>query len=323
MTMSNEIMVSINCITYNQEQYIEEAINSFLKQKTSFSFEILIHDDASTDRTPEILKKYEETYPDIIKVIYQTENQYRKGKRVISINGKEARGKYMAFCEGDDYWTDPNKLQKQVDFMEAHSEYSLCTHSADVIDVNTKDIIRTVRPSKENRDFNTKEIILKDGSLFPTNSILCKTSLFKELPLFYHNAPVGDYPMVIYFSLKGKVYYMDEIMSIYRVGVIGSWSTNMKKNVQYYVEQKKRIIKMLQEINEYTNYNYNATINKRIYLVQKDKIKQIAFNLPMKEVIKHFFDCSELNLVRKIKYWCVMFLAKPYYVVRYKNKNIK
>ena len=109
---SKNPLVSICCITYNHEKFIKDAIEGFLMQKTDFPIEILIHDDASTDGTTEIIKKYEKEYPDLIHAVYQTENQYSQGKKVFPILANQASGKYIALCEGDDYWTDPLKLQK-------------------------------------------------------------------------------------------------------------------------------------------------------------------------------------------------------------------
>ena len=120
--------VSICCITYNHEKYIEDALKGFLIQKTDFPFEILIHDDASTDRTAEIIREYEKKYPKIIKPIYQKENQYSKGIKIVNptFNFPRAKGKYIAMCEGDDYWTDPKKLQIQKDFLDANPDYVIC-----------------------------------------------------------------------------------------------------------------------------------------------------------------------------------------------------
>ena len=127
-------MVSINCIAYNQERYISDAIEGFLRQQTDFGYEILIHDDASTDRTAGIIEDYTRRYPDLIKPLYQTENQYSKGIKVgTAFNLPRAKGKYVAFCEGDDYWTDPEKLQKQVDYMESHPECSMCCHAVKLV----------------------------------------------------------------------------------------------------------------------------------------------------------------------------------------------
>lgn len=126
-----EPLVSICCLTYNHAKYVRQCIDGFLMQKTSFPIEILVHDDASTDGTDVILQEYESKYPNIIFPIYETENKYSNGYRGrmdIVFNYSRARGKYIASCEGDDYWTDPMKLQKQVDFMESHPEYSVCFH---------------------------------------------------------------------------------------------------------------------------------------------------------------------------------------------------
>lgn len=130
------VVVSVHCLTYNHEKFIAEAIESFLMQKTNFKFEILIHDDASTDRTPEIIKEYELKYPGLIKPIFQTENQYSKRKSFNTLNLNNlirAKGKYIAVCEGDDYWIDPYKLQKQVDMMEKNPNCSLCVHGGYIV----------------------------------------------------------------------------------------------------------------------------------------------------------------------------------------------
>ena len=124
-------LVTIACVIYNQEKYIDEAIDGFLMQKVSFPYEILIHDDASTDRTAKIINEYARKYQDIIKPLFQKDNQYSKGKKpFIDYVFPRAEGKYIALCEGDDYWTDPYKLQKQYDILEANSQYPMCFHNA-------------------------------------------------------------------------------------------------------------------------------------------------------------------------------------------------
>lgn len=131
--MTFQPLVSICCITYNHESYIRETIEGFLMQKTKFPIEVLIHDDESTDKAADIIREYENKYPDIIKPIYQFDNKYSKGISVsVTYNFPRARGKYIAMCEGDDYWTDPSKLQKQVDFMEVNPDCSLCFHASKV-----------------------------------------------------------------------------------------------------------------------------------------------------------------------------------------------
>ncbi|RLA52874.1 MAG: glycosyltransferase family 2 protein [Gammaproteobacteria bacterium] len=120
---SENPVVSVCCTTFNHENYIGEAIDSFLMQKTNFPFEIIVRDDCSTDRTSSILRDYVHKYPDLIKPIYEAENQYSKGVKAMPVVYKKAVGAYFALCEGDDYWTDPLKLQKQVNFLQKNAEY--------------------------------------------------------------------------------------------------------------------------------------------------------------------------------------------------------
>jgi len=260
--LRNEILVSIICNTYNHENYIADAIESFLMQKTNFKYEIMIHDDASTDKTAEIVKKYEAKYPDIIKPIYQKENQYSKGIKVDILNGGRAVGKYHALCEGDDYWTDPYKLQKQADFLEANSDYSLCVHAATVIDAIAKRKISNMRPSNANRDFSTEDIIYGGGGIFATNSMFYRRIKTEIIPDFFNKASVGDYPLIIYLSLIGKIYYIDEFMSVYRYAVPGSWSVRTSSNIKNGLRHNDEISNMLDELNIYTDHVYNSIIEK-------------------------------------------------------------
>ncbi|SFF46453.1 glycosyltransferase family 2 protein [Sunxiuqinia elliptica] len=139
-------VVSICCITYNHQKYIRKALEGFLLQKTNFPIEVIIHDDASNDGTDEIIKEYSERYPELFITILQTENQWSQGIRPSpTYVWPRARGKYIALCEGDDYWTDPNKLQRQVDFLEENPEFSFCCHRYK-IDPIVKDSTKEVYP---------------------------------------------------------------------------------------------------------------------------------------------------------------------------------
>nr|WP_299034098.1 glycosyltransferase family 2 protein [uncultured Tenacibaculum sp.] len=214
------IKVSINCITYNHEDYIEDCLKGFLAQKTNFDFEVLIHDDASTDNTQEIIKRYEKEYPKIIKPIYQVENQYSKGKIVsFDFNFPRAQGKYLAMCEGDDYWTDVNKLQKQVDFLENNEDYSMCIHNAMKVSLfngvkepfNKNMVSQTIYP---------KDVILKSW-FSPTASFLFRNNkLFKNTPKW--EGANGDMILLFINATLGKIYYSNEIMSVYNLGTPSS-----------------------------------------------------------------------------------------------------
>ena len=153
----NTSLVSICCVTYNHAQFIRKCLDGFLMQQTDFLVEILIHDDCSTDGTTEIIREYEAKYPDLIFPLYEEENQYQQGKaaEIDFYNYRRARGKYIAYCEGDDYWTDPLKLQKQVDFMEANLEYSVCFHGFEEYDVRNQQTRKI--------DFSTKGDFVDGG----------------------------------------------------------------------------------------------------------------------------------------------------------------
>lgn len=278
--MANEIMVSIECTSYNHENYIAEALDSMLMQKTDFAFEILIHDDASTDRTAEIIKSYEQQYPDIVKPIYQTENQYSKGVLVELFNLKRARGKYLAICEGDDYWTDPEKLQKQVDYMEVHPECSMCVHAAERVSAVTKKTVSTMRPSHKEKNYSVEEVIEGGGDLFATNSIMYSRKRIPEMPEYYLNATIGDYPLVICGALNGTVYYMDQNMSAYRVEVKGSWTDVQVADLAQKQKHLQDVADLLDDINAYTDFKYDSVISRtkkrdRFYILLKQmKIKE-------------------------------------------------
>lgn len=288
--MANEIMVSVDCTSYNHEQFIAEALESMLAQQTDFAFEILIHDDASTDRTAEIIKSYEEKYPDIIKPIYQTENQYSKGVLVEEFNLKRAKGKYLAVCEGDDYWTSPHKLQKQVDYMEAHPECSMCVHAAERVSAVTGKTVSLMRPSSKNKIYTVEETIEGGGDLFATNSILYSREKISVMPDFYLNATVGDYPLVIWGALCGTVYYLNENMSAYRVDVKGSWTTIQVSDIAKKQKHLQEVAEMLDEINVFTHYKYDHAISRtkrrdRFYIM----LKQLKIKETMKKGYRQFY----------------------------------
>ena len=163
-------LVSVCCITYNHEPYIRNAIEGFLMQETDFPFEIIIHDDASTDRTAEIVSSYTVQYPNIMKPIIQTENQYSKGAEIFStFVFPKARGHYLALCEGDDYWTDKKKLQIQVGFLNDNNRYILSAHNATIINGNNKISAAMVLPKKKEHDYSSSDLA-KGRILFPTAS---------------------------------------------------------------------------------------------------------------------------------------------------------
>lgn len=217
--MSDNILVSIECITYNHIKYISQALDSILMQETDFKFEVIIHDDASTDGTTEIIKEYERRYPTLIHPIYQTENQFSKrGFTYISqLILKEVKGKYLAQCEGDDYWTDPHKLQKQVGFLESHPDYSMCFHQGRIHyeGKNIPDVIATDK--LENREYTGLE--LYKHYLPITCSVVMRTEVLRSaIYQQYLNSsiPFGDLPEFLSCAHCGRIWGMTDNMAVYR-----------------------------------------------------------------------------------------------------------
>lgn len=260
----SDIKVSIICNTYNHEKYIKDALNGFLMQKAEFKYEILIHDDASTDGTADIIREYEEKFPDIIKPIYQNVNQYSQNIDVTFAHQlPRAKGTYIALCEGDDYWTDSLKLQKQFSLMEKHPEIDICAHTASVMNASTNKIFSYIKPSNKQSIFNIEEVIIGGGSFVATNSLFYRKSLNIQIPEFRDFLPL-DYTLQIHGALRGGMLYLPENMSTYRYLVPGSW-TNRMKNVKMYDEHYKKMQKMLELLDCYTEGKYTDTIKERSY----------------------------------------------------------
>ena len=215
-------VVSICCAAYNHVLFIRQCLDGFVMQKTNFPFEVLIHDDASTDGTQDIIREYEAKYPDIIKPIYQKENQYSKGVRVSLVyNYSRVRGKYVALCEGDDYWTDPYKLQKQVDFLEAHPDYVMCSHRHDDYIQEKGEMLYD--KTENETDYDLKSLIRGEWHFHP----LTVMYRFSELD----RSEYGKYPVnmdvVLFFELLkrgGKGHCFSDVMAVYRHHSQGVWS---------------------------------------------------------------------------------------------------
>ncbi|MFC1781363.1 glycosyltransferase [Planctomycetota bacterium] len=209
-----EPVVSVKMITYNHEQYIAQAIESVLEQKTEFSFELVIGEDCSTDRTREIVFDYQKKYPDIIRVITSGKNV---GARKNSMRTLKARcGKYIALCEGDDYWTNPNKLQKQVDFLDANHDYVICFHWAGWLNQESGRIIHWKYGPPVIKSYYTEDDLLEHSNFIPTCSTVYRTKLFDKIPDWYYKVEIGDFPLHILNAQHGKIGFIDEPMAVYR-----------------------------------------------------------------------------------------------------------
>lgn len=331
---NTDIMVSIKCLAYNHERYIRKALDSFLMQKTNFKFEIVIHDDASTDNTTAIIREYEEKYPDIIKPIYQTENQYKRGNFISESRNfidPKFRGKYVAFCEGDDYWTDPDKLQTQVDYLEANPDCSYTFHNAClVLEDGTlfsgkflpdNSIFKSFAFKNRDKKYYTGDVI--NLAFIPTASIVARTEYVIQRRDFCENAICGDLPLRLSLSLDGYGYYFNRVMSAYRTGNPNSASGQAAKSKEAIMKTFYGHKAILDGFNQYTKYRWDKEIEYdlkrrefRSYFQTGDfqKIKEKGLDVFMKKETTTYF---------KIKYYMQLKFGRLYNLLKNLKHSIK
>ena len=220
--MEESLLLTVYCAAYNQAPYIRQTLDGFLAQKTNFKFQIVIHDDASTDGTDDIIREYAAQYPDLITPLFETTNQWSQHDNTLpKLMYDRARGKYLAICEGDDVWTDPLKLQKQVDFFETHPEYTLLCHNWKVFD----GVTYSNSPIHDlyKQPFTFTFATLPWVWITKTLTIMIRRDAIHVEDLLKYKL-CRDVHTVYYALKSGKGYYMPEIMAMYRVHNGGVWS---------------------------------------------------------------------------------------------------
>lgn len=249
-------VVSICCLTYNHEPYVEDAIEGFLTQETDFPIEILIHDDASTDNTACIIREYESKYPKLIKPIYQVKNQFSQKKRSLNaeFNYTRARGDFLAICEGDDYWISPEKLSKQVTALSKSIDSSISFHPVKVL--SDRKISKSFGKGygfygDSTQTFSGDKIIRQAGPGMAMCSIMVRKSVVERL---LEKSPDFFYTKMTHFFLQsialiqGQACYIPDCMSAYRYGHEGSWSDKCSQDNVYRFNQIKKFIESLDEL---------------------------------------------------------------------------
>lgn len=211
-----EPLLTVICTTYNHERYVAQALDGFLAQRCSYPFEVLVHDDASTDSTARVVRDYAGRYPDLFRTILQTENQYSKGVDIWNLLFEHSTAaRYIAVCEGDDYWTDPLKLQRQLDYMEAHPECGLAYGRARVFDQSCGKFGRLVGGKSE-----SLEAILRANPV-PTLTTVFRRDLYlaytRQIDPMRYRWRMADYPLWIYLAAHGTVHFDPSVLAVYRV----------------------------------------------------------------------------------------------------------
>ena len=293
--MESNIEVSILCLTYNQGRYIRSAIEGFLMQKTDFNYEIVIHDDASTDNTRDIIDEYSGKYPDKIIRLYEKENQFSKDNVAMEMYFPKCRGKYIAYCEGDDYWIDSRKLQIQYDFMEHHKDVNLCGHNN--IMLKSDGSIQCSNMDEGYIGINTILDVWQTGGnreLPRPLSIMFRKKLFDgSLPEFMEiTHQSGDITKYIYMASVGELYVMSNIMGVYRCNATGSYTQRINQDNSYLTQTLVKNQKVLESIRKYLPSTYtekiDELINQNEYKVDlAEKKYRLALNSKYKVCFKN------------------------------------
>lgn len=317
-----EYGVCIRCYTYNQSAYILDALNSFVIQKTSFPYVIIVVDDASTDGTRRVISDFVCTQFDIkdSSIAYQKETEHANiiyARHVSNKNCyiasvflkrnlyKEAslksdivdewrnKSKYEALCEGDDWWLTENKLQTQYDTLEEHLEVDMC--ACGTICYRDGKAIKEISPSSTNRTLTVNETILGGGGFLGTNSLMCRVSLLHDNFQFWRFFRL-DYFLQIHGALRGGIFYLSDCMSAYRLSSNGSWTKTFKKNYNYWYFHRRKVIYTLELLNIETNYIHKQIIDQKI-----SELYIGLFNFGFKSSVFHDA-IKQMSLSRKIAY---------------------
>jgi glycosyltransferase involved in cell wall biosynthesis len=250
--------VSVLCITYNHVNFIKECLDSLLSQKTDFTYEILINDDCSNDGTKEIIEEYQRKHPTIVKPVFHKQNQYSQGKRNFMVRHliPVAEGQYFAVCEGDDFWTDVNKLQKQVEFLENNPNHSVCFHPVRAFfqDDSHEDYVYPQQRS----GFTTKKLL--QGNFIQTNSVMYRRApSYEDVDL---DVMPGDWYLHLYHAQFGKIGFINSVMSAYRLHRGGLWWDSREKSDEIWKAHGDRYVKLYTKLLDY--YGSSRTYRKII-----------------------------------------------------------
>lgn len=270
---TDKVYISCVCIAYNHENYIRDALDSILAQKTEYRFELIIHDDKSTDNTREIILEYKKKFPNIIKLILQEENQYSKCPRIISLTVPYLDGNCVTICEGDDFWIDQYKLQKQIKELISNPNVNLIiTQALSLYPDGTTEKFCDLGNIKRYISF-ADCILGPKKDFYPTATFFFKKNIIVSLPdWFYTIAPVGDYYIQLFASYNNGCIYLPDITSIYRRDSIGSWSQSQSLNFNKLISDRKNRINCNKIISNQLQLNKleKSALNKRLCIYKKD-----------------------------------------------------
>jgi glycosyltransferase involved in cell wall biosynthesis len=266
----NKPDVSVCMLTYNHEKYIEEAINGILFQKTNFKIELVVSNDNSTDNTASIIERIIKSNNSDVEIKYLNHKKNLGMMENFVFTLKQCKGEYIALCEGDDYWTDPLKIHKQIEFMKSDKQLSFTFHRAQILQNGISELNYKNKAYKDRGTISTDSFLIKAGARFCTASAIFKNEILNPFPDWLLKCHVGDFPLMFLALENGKIGYLNDVMCVYRFQSNGSWSeTNLKFKNR--VLNIKKMIHTNRLINENTNGKYKKYLKTNIlsYLVYK------------------------------------------------------
>jgi glycosyltransferase involved in cell wall biosynthesis len=269
----NEPLVSVLIFSYRYERFIAQAINGILAQTCNFPIEIIIGEDCSPDDSLSISLDYQRRNPELIRVLTGPMN-VGAGQNVERCLAA-SRGQYITMCDGDDYWCDPTKLTRQIEIFRANPQCTLVFHAAAYVDSETGNQVRTSRQSLFSRMLSTEEVILGDGGLMPTASILVRREIALDPPLWYREAPVGDYPLALRAALRGKIAYLDRTMSVYRTNVPHSWTQRYVPDINSRMQYARQIEVMFSGFSTESGHRFDEATREMVSKYYSDPLVRL------------------------------------------------
>jgi len=281
-------VVSIWCITYNHAKFIREALEGFLMQETTFPVEILIHDDASTDGTADIVRSYQVKYPQLFRAIFQTENQWSKGIKPRKFLTPLVRGQFTALCEGDDYWSHRHKLEMQIALLEKKPELAGCFHRTSLVDTDNK-VIKQDYFISEQKQFDFRDCITTLKKRYATCSFVFRSRAISN-PRSWFTETSNDMFLELQVALTGELYFIDKSMGAYRVHAGGIWSS---------ATSAQKVLTLL--------YRYKLLMrDPEVERQAGDEIRKLIKRIENKLCVK--FECADILSRRSIIYKAAQFL---------------
>jgi len=291
----NHPLVSLFCPTYNHEKYIRQCLDGFIMQKTNFPFEIVVHDDASTDNTVQIIKEYEEKYPQFFRCIYQTQNQFSKdGAHLIKTILSEIHTKYITICEGDDYWITDDKLQEQFNCMETHPKLSFCYTNANNLIEGEDGLIQMITNKPNFHIFDFDYFTKESSLLIPTLTLFIRRDAFFEtVPTWFKTTFNLDYALICFLFQKGNVAYIDKVTAVYR-----NHRNGITKITKHDI-QIRNGIQLAKNLDKHFNYKYHH-----------------YFNLQWRYQALTLYYLQKRMFLKGISYLILSFIRKPIEVLK-------